>query len=136
MSLDKAEARSRAACAIFMSSMDRLAEIIGERYLLNRGIDLESLPRPPCSLRFHPGLWTGESGRLWPALVAAITNLEGRKVAVHRTFLTSDGRGKAPLKHREKTLGPYRGTSIQLWRGSTEQALKDAPGTRSSLARE
>jgi hypothetical protein len=114
---------------IFMSGTERLVESPGERYLRSRGIDLEILPRPPSSLRFHPGLWNTESRRYWPALVAAVTNIEGHLVAVHRTFLEPDGGGKASVKNSKKTLGSYRGASIELWQGSSNRALKDAlPG--------
>ena len=97
-----AEARARAALKIFIGGTDRLVESPGERYLRCRGIDLESFPQPPSSLRFHPGLWHTESGRHWPALIAAITNIEGHLVAVHRTFLEPDGSGKASLKIRRR----------------------------------
>jgi hypothetical protein len=122
-----AEARSRAALKIFMSGTDRLVGTPGERYLRSRGIDLDSLPRPPSSLRFHPCLWNTESRRHWPALMAAITTIEGHRVGVHRTFLESDGSGKAPLESPKKSLGPYRGASVELSRGSSNRPLKDAP---------
>jgi hypothetical protein len=62
-------------------------------------------------------------------LVAAITNFEGRIVAVHRTWVMPDGSGKAPLLHPKKTLGSYRGGCVRLWRGTTGRPLKDVlPG--------
>jgi hypothetical protein len=96
------------------------------RYLADRGIDLGRLPRVPSVLRCHPGLWNGESQRAWPAMVALITDADGKNCAVHRTWLEErnlafeDGPrvGKAPLKDPKLSLGPFRGGYIRLWRGA------------------
>jgi hypothetical protein len=118
------EARTGAACRIFLEAQPHLARTPADRYLLSRGIDLKDLCRKPGALRFHEALWHSESQRTWPGLVAAIS-LDSRIVAVHRTFLRPDGSGKAPVNNPKKTLGPYRGGAIRLWRGSTGLPLKD-----------
>jgi putative DNA primase/helicase len=51
-----------------------------------------------------------------PALVAAVV-IEGRTdqcVAIHRTFLRPDGRGKADLDPDKMTLGPCKGGAVPL----------------------
>jgi hypothetical protein len=61
----------------------------------------------------------GETGEVtvWPAMVAAMTR--GREiVAVHRTWLEPEGRGKAPVKQPKKMLGPARAAAIRLTLGS------------------
>jgi hypothetical protein len=95
------------------------------RYLRGRGIDLAALDRPVRALRFHEGLWNRESGKHWPAMVAAITDAHGHHVATHRTWLTPQGDRyvKAPLEDAKMTLGAYAGGCVRLWRGATGKPL-------------
>ena len=81
-----------------------------ERYLRKRGL---TLPIPPC-LRYHPALWHRETSCKWPAMVAERTNVEGRVVAVHRTFLAHTAAAKAPIDPVRMDLGKVRGTAIRL----------------------
>lgn len=76
-----------------------------ESYLRARGITLA----PPLSLRFHPGLWHMESGRRWPAMVAAVQGPDGAMLGAHRTYLRSDGSGKAPVSPARPPPGHGRG---------------------------
>jgi hypothetical protein len=119
--------RQRRAAAIFLAGQPSLAGTPAAAYLASRAIDLAQLGRQPRALRYHPSLWNEETQRHWPALVAAITNAEGRMVAVHRTWLLPNGSGKAPLRDPKMTLGRYAGGCIRLWRGASGKALKDAP---------
>jgi Toprim domain len=122
-------ARSRAAARLFFQAQSSIFDT-PERYLLGRAIDLMALGRQPCALRFHHALWNAESQRTWPAMLAAITNLDGAIVAIHRTWIAEKPDGsasKAPLEHPKMSLGPYRGACIHLWRGSSGKPLKDAP---------
>lgn len=60
-------------------------------YLASRGLVLE----PSAPIRFHPDCPRGTER--WPAMLALMTNpTTGEACGVHRTFLTSDGSGKAP----------------------------------------
>lgn len=115
------------ATKTFLAARPSLAGTPAADYLAGRGIDLQQLGRQPRALRFHPRLWNEESQRHWPALVAAIVNADGRMVTAHRTWLTPDGSGKAPLRDPKMTLGRYAGGSIRLWRGASGKALKEAP---------
>ena len=63
-------------------------------YLAQRGIDVP----PPPSLRWAPSCWCGETGTWLPAMIAAIVDVDGKLVAVHRTYLRPDGSAKADLK--------------------------------------
>jgi len=81
-----------------------------ETYLLSRGINLP----PPPTLRFHAGL-KHPSGSILPAMVALVTNgVDGTPVAIHRTFIARDGRGKAPIDPQKMMLGPCRGGAVRL----------------------
>jgi putative DNA primase/helicase len=79
-------------------------------YLRSRGLDLAASP----ALRFHAGL-KNPSGGVWPAMVALVTHgAAGSPIAVHRTFLASDGGGKAPVDPAKMMLGPCRGGAVRL----------------------
>jgi hypothetical protein len=101
--------RSAAAFAIWQSAKPAQGTPV-ETYLASRGI----LPPPPDSLRFHAGL-THPSGGIWPAMVALVTDgADGTPIAIHRTFLTADGSGKAPIEPQKMMLGPCRGGAVRL----------------------
>ena len=81
-----------------------------ETYLRSRGIDLAV----PSSVRFHPRL-KHPSGGVWPGMVALVTRgPDGQALAIHRTFLTRDGAGKAPVPPQKMMLGPCRGGAVRL----------------------
>jgi putative DNA primase/helicase len=83
-------------------------------YLLARGINMPI----PDSLRFHPALRHGPSGETWPAMVALVTHsIRSEPVAVHRTFLSRDGKQKAPVNPQKMMLGPCRSGVIRLAAG-------------------
>jgi hypothetical protein len=118
------ERKSAAATAIFLRAEVHLRGTPAADYLKGRGIDLGELARQPRCLRFAPALWNEESGRTWPALVAAIDPPQGPVCAVHRTWLEVLNNGrvrKAPLAAPKKVLGRYAGGAIRLWRGYSEK---------------
>src|SRR5262249_2023534 len=78
-------------------------------YLFGRGLKLAI----PASIRFHPRLWYSR-GVFLPAMVAAIEDLEGRIVAIHRTYLKPDGTSKADVEDNKKALGPYHRRAVHL----------------------
>ena len=125
------ERRRRYAHAIWLAGKP-LADTPAESYLRGRGIDLRALGRQPGALRFHPSLWHAASRHPWPAMVAAVSDAEGRHIATHRTWLEAlrDGQvRKAPISPNKAVLGSFRGGSIRLWRGASGRSLRDAlPG--------
>jgi len=125
----EASAKRRAARRIFLEASTSLAGTGGALYLAERGIHLAELGRQPRALRFHPALWNRESGRAWPALVAAVTDAAGEHIATHRTWLTERGGRwtKAPLRAPKMSLGSVRGGTIRLWRGASGRPLREAP---------
>jgi putative DNA primase/helicase len=79
-------------------------------YLRSRGLILPA----SSDLRFHPGL-RHPSGANWPAMVALVTNgVDARPLAIHRTYLSRDGTGKAPIEPQKLMLGPCRGGVVRL----------------------
>lgn len=87
------------------------------RYFERRGFG-GLWPLPAC-LRLHRGLGYWSEGELlgtFPAMVAPIVAPDGRVVALHRTYLTSDGRKAEVTTVRKLTraAGPMAGAAIPL----------------------
>lgn len=86
-------------------------------YLRRRGID-DVWPLP-AALRLHPALPYWHEGALlgaFPAMVAPLVRPDGRTVALHRTYLTPQGR-KADVPSVKKlsgAAGPLAGAAIRL----------------------
>lgn len=120
-------ARTELALSIWRSSSD-IAGSLAETYLSSRAIKLP----PSSSLRFHPGL-KQLSGGIWPAMVALVVNGEtGAPIAIHRTFLDRDGKGKAPVDPPKMMLGPCRGGVVRL--SEPGQVLMVGEGIETCLA--
>jgi hypothetical protein len=97
-----------------------IAGTLAERYLAGRGILLTACEH---ALRFHPGCYyrdlvTGET-QTFPALIAAVTSLDGHITGVQRTYLSSglDPSGKvdkAQIPDPRRSLGQLLGNGIWL----------------------
>ncbi|WP_422050156.1 DUF7146 domain-containing protein [Shimia sp.] len=136
--------KARQAQAIFLSGIERLRDTPVHLYLRDqRGIDFERLGRQPGAIRYvqecyyyHECDETGEvfEGK-WPAMVALIQDVQGKPIAVHRTYLALNDQGiwdKAPVPKAKKVLGLYGGGAIHVWkgigpRGGKPGPLKDCP---------
>lgn len=107
-----------------------------EKYLINRGIWADNLPR---TLRAHPGLLyydpkTKTSTGPFPCLVAPITDANGMLVSIHRIYLTPDGM-KADVPDPKKMMSAcsdIRGASIKLF--EPEETLGLSEGIETGLA--
>ena len=87
------------------------ANTLVQTYLASRGL---SIPIPP-SLRFHPEMKHLPSGQTYPCMLALITHgIDGTPMAIQRTYLARDGRGKAPIEPNKMMLGLSRGGAIRL----------------------
>lgn len=81
-----------------------------ETYLHSRGIELAV----PDAVRFHPCL-KHPGGGTWPGMIAIIARgHDGKPLAIHRTFLSRDGDGKAPVTPQKMMLGPCRGGAVRF----------------------
>ena len=92
-----------------------------EKYLRRRCL---SLPPSPV-LRFAPRCFNREidDDRL-PAMLARVNGPDGEFLAVHRTWLTPDGR-KAELRDPKMSLGPIRGGAVRLAPASAVLAIAE-----------
>jgi phage/plasmid primase-like uncharacterized protein len=103
-----------AAQRLFAASMP-FAGTLAENYLRSRGIsELSGLG----VLRFQPRCFyrTDEDApaELWPAQIAAVSDLSGRITGVQRTYLARDGSTKAPLAAPRKALGRIAGNAVRF----------------------
>ena len=99
-----------------------------ETYLRSRGIHLAL----PPTIRSHSRL-KHPTGGFWPGLVALVTRgADDLPQAVHRTFLSHDGAGKAPAEPSKMMLGPCGGGAVRL--AVADQSLMVGEGIETCLA--
>jgi hypothetical protein len=103
---------------------------LAEAYLRSRGI---ILPHDIAALRFHPRCYyRAPSGRQsWPALIAAVTDLDGAITGVHRTWLDPTG-GKAQVDCPRRAMGCLLGNGVRF--GVARDVLTAAEGIETALA--
>ncbi|MGB3832311.1 MAG: toprim domain-containing protein [Mesorhizobium sp.] len=102
-----------------------IAGTIAETYLRHRGITADL----PETLRFHPECWHMTRARL-PAMVALVEGAE--RLAIHRTYLRQDGRGKADVEPAKAMLGAVAGGAVRL--SSAPGALVVCEGIETGLS--
>ena len=105
---------SEAAQRLFAMSQP-IAGTLVKTYLAHRG--LVGLTGT-ASLRFHPRCYyragQHEPTEIWPAMIAAVTDLEGQITGVHRTWLAPDGSNKAPIDTPRKAMGALLGHAVRF----------------------
>ena len=88
-------------------------------------------------LRFHPRCYyrahDNAPRETWPALVAAVTDLDGALTGVLRTWLARDGSGKAPLATPRRALGRLLGSGVRFGRATDVMAAGEGLETMLSL---
>lgn len=91
-----------------------------ETYLRGRGI---TALHGTANLRFHPRCYyrPDDDGptEIWPAMIAAVTDLSGCITGAHRTWLAPDGPGsvrigKAPIDTQRKAMGDLLGHAVRF----------------------
>ena len=110
-----------------------IAATPAEAYLRARGIT-GSLDWP--SLRYHPSVYyrvhDDAPREVWPALLAAVTDCDGRITGVHRTWLDPVHRTKAPLVDPRRALGNLLGNGVRF--GTAFDVLAAGEGIETMLA--
>lgn len=86
-----------------------------ESYLRKRGI---TALHGTGSLRFHPRCYyrpdEHSPTETWPAMIASVTDLDGRITGVHRTWLSPEGSGKAPIDTPRRAMGDLLGHAVRF----------------------
>lgn len=88
---------------------------IVETYLRNRGI---TALHETTALRYHPSCYYRADGtslrQAGPAMIAAVTDLDGRITGVHRTWLDPAGSGKAAIATPRRAMGHLLGNGVRF----------------------
>ncbi len=107
-------------------------------YLRGRGITNLS---GTASLRFHPHCYhrpdEHSPTEIWPAMVAAVTDLEGHVTGAHRTWLDQSGfskarLGKAPIETPRRAMGDLLGHGVRF--GAASDVLAAGEGIETVLS--
>jgi Toprim domain len=114
-----------------------LAGTLAEAYLHARGItDLSGCK----ALRFHPRCWyrgDADDARdrardAWPALIAAVTALDGAMTGAHRTWLDPASACKAPVSTPRRAMGQLLGNAV--WFGRAIDVMVAGEGLETILS--
>ena len=115
-----------------------VARTLVETYLRDRGI------RPlhdDGALRFHPRCYYRPDEysptETWPAMIAQVTDLDGRITGAHRTWLDPDGfdavrLGKAPIDTPRRAMGDLLGNAVRF--GVANDVLAAGEGIETMLS--
>lgn len=122
-----------AARRLFGMSKPILGTIV-EAYLRARGIvHLQGTE----SVRFHPSCYyrprEDSPAATWPAMIAAVTDLNGRITGAHRTWLDPRGRDKAPIETPRRAMGVLVGNAVRFGIGDDVMAVGEGIETVLSL---
>jgi hypothetical protein len=110
-----------------------------ETYLQRRGL---ARVYHGGSLRFHPRCYYRPDEHLptetWPAMIACVTNLDGRITGVHRTWLDPDGfdrvrLGKAPIDTPRRAMGDLLCNAVRFG-AADEDVLAAGEGIETMLS--
>ena len=106
---------------------------MAETYLRARRI---TAPLDWPALRYHPSVYYRETEQapleIWPALLAAVTDLEGHITGIQRTWLDPQHPRKAPLADPRRALGHLLGNGVRL--GTATDTLAAGEGLETMLA--
>ncbi|WP_027554633.1 toprim domain-containing protein [Bradyrhizobium sp. Cp5.3] len=131
-------ARSQEAARRLFAISSPIEGTVVENYLQRRGI---ALVHHGGSLRFHPRCYYRPDEHLptetWPAMIAGVTDLDGRITGVHRTWLDPNGfdrlrRGKAPIDTPRRAMGDLLGNAVRF--GMVDDVLAAGEGIETMLS--
>ncbi|TIX93102.1 toprim domain-containing protein [Rhizobium sp. P44RR-XXIV] len=105
-----------------------------QAYLWERGIaDL----RGTGSLHYHPRYYYRPDEHslteTWPAMIAAVTDLDGKITGAHRTWLDPRRRDKAPIDTPRRAIGDLLGNAVRFGTASDVMAAGEGIETVLSL---
>ena len=111
-----------------------IARTLAEAYLRNRGI---TALHEAGSLRFHPRCYyrpdDDSPTETWPAMIARVTDLDGRITGAHRTWLDPvRPSGKAPIDTPRRAMGDLLGNAVRF--GVANDVLAAGEGIETMLS--
>lgn len=134
---DPAAQGSSVAARRLVAATRPIRSTLVQRYLRTRGMD--SL-RGFDALRFHPHCYyrpsvDDEPGTraAWPAMIAAVTDLDGHVTGAHRTWLDPVSGDKAPVACPRRAMGLLLGNGVRFGRAGEAMAAGEGIETIGSL---
>jgi hypothetical protein len=125
----------QAAMRLFAASKPLIGSLAAA-YLRSRGMTrLHDLP----ALRFHPRCYyrpneddAPETPGTFPALIAAITDDDGKQTGTHRTWIDPSGLSKANVASPRRAMGNILGAAVRF--GQCEDAMVAGEGIETMLS--
>ncbi|QRG05787.1 toprim domain-containing protein [Xanthobacter dioxanivorans] len=121
-----------AARRLFAMSQPITGTVV-KSYLRKRGI---TALHGTGSLRFHPRCYyrpdEHSPTETWPAMIASVTDLDGRITGVHRTWLSPEGSGKAPIDTPRRAMGDLLGHAVRF--GTAHDVIAAGEGIETILS--
>jgi hypothetical protein len=133
-----APAGSQEAARRLFAMAQPIAGTLAETYLRNRGI---TALHDTGALRFHPRCYyrPDEDSQIetWPAMIACVTDLDGRITGAHRTWLDPAGfdpvrLGKALIETPRRAMGELLGNAVRF--GVLDDTLAAGEGIETILS--
>lgn len=130
---------SREAARRLFAMARPIAGTLVESYLRDRGI---TVLHGTGSLRFHPHCYyrldEHAPTETWPAMVASVTDHDGRLTGAHRTWLDPNGfsevtLGKAPIDTPRRAMGDLLGNAVRFGMAGDVMAAGEGIETMLSL---
>jgi hypothetical protein len=125
-----------AARRLFAASKP-IAGTVVDAYLRKRAI---TPTRGYDAIRFHPRCWyrlseddPPDTRTAWPAMIAAVTDLDGAITGVHRTWLNDAEIDKAPVAYPRRAMGHLLGHGVRFGPAAPVMAAGEGIETMSSL---
>ncbi|CCJ07284.1 toprim domain-containing protein [Methylocystis sp. SC2] len=110
-----------------------IAGTLAEAYLRHRGI---AALHETANLRFHPRCYFRPDNRsaveTWPAIIAAVTDLDGKFTGAHRTWLDPARHDKAPIETPRRAMGSLLGHGVRF--GMARDVMAAGEGIESVLS--
>jgi hypothetical protein len=137
-----AQAQAQRSAMRLFAMAQPLSGTLAESYLRRRGITSAALAGTE-SLRYHPRCFYRANPdappETWPALIAAVTDLNGTITGVHRTWLDPGGfdrirLGKAPLETPRRALGHLLGHAVRFGPTTGIEVLAAGEGIETMLS--
>jgi len=129
-----ASAGSPESARRLVSMSQPITGTIVETYLRKRGI---TALHGTGALRFHPRCYyrpdRTSPTETWPAMIASVTDLDNRITGAHRTWLSPDGSGKAPIDTPRRAMGDLLGNAVRFDRATHVMAAGEGIETMLSL---
>ena len=107
---------------------------VAETYLRNRGV---TALHGTANLRFHPRCYYRPNDdaltQTWPAMIAAVTDFDGKITGAHRTWLDPSGQDKAPIDTPRRAMGHLLGNAVRFDKAQDVMAAGEGIETVLSL---